>query len=95
MTVPLLLLLAGAVGLTIVVTLGNIAAPLRRIYPPLLSCPMCCGVWIGGASGVLYVAQPHLPGWVCTLLFVLCVAFTCSLAATAVGLAIERLAGEH
>jgi hypothetical protein len=92
MMIPFWLMLLAAVGLTIVVTLGKIAAPLRRIYPPLLTCPMCSGVWIGGAAGVVYVAQPYLPGWACTAAFVVCVAFACSLAATVVGLGIEKLA---
>ena len=43
--------LLGAAGLTIVISLSKVAAPVRRIYPPLLECPLCTGTWVGLGTG--------------------------------------------
>jgi len=57
----LLLFLFGAAGLTIVISLSKIAAPIRRVYPTLLECPLCTGTWVGFSAGVLVVLQDRLP----------------------------------
>jgi hypothetical protein len=41
------LVLLGLVGVTIIVTRGDIFAWLRRFWPKLLSCPLCVGFWVG------------------------------------------------
>lgn len=38
-------------GATLVVTGSRIAAPIRRLWPALLGCPMCFGFWVGLAEG--------------------------------------------
>ena len=55
-----LLYLAGAVGAVLVVTQSHITKKLRDLYPPLLGCPMCFGVWTGWGCGAALVARPYL-----------------------------------
>jgi hypothetical protein len=41
-------------GVTLVVTFSKIAAPIRKIWPAMLHCPLCFGWWVGlffGAVG--------------------------------------------
>lgn len=50
---PALLGLLGAVGLTLIVTLGSIFAPLRgRLKTRLVRCSQCLGAWVGFAVGL-------------------------------------------
>lgn len=65
MSVQLLLLhLIGCVGLVIVVSLGDVMAPVRaRLWPKMLGCPMCFGVWAGTVWSWLLVFRPVLPHW--------------------------------
>jgi hypothetical protein len=39
------------IGLTLLVVRGSLLARVRRVWPALLSCPMCLGFWIGAADG--------------------------------------------
>lgn len=48
------LLLLGALGFTLVVTTSTIAAPVRRLWPALLTCAQCTGFWVGGGVGAVY-----------------------------------------
>ena len=43
-----------AFGLTLVVTFSKIAAPIRRIWPAMLHCPLCFGWWVGLALGLFH-----------------------------------------
>lgn len=48
----------GCVGFVIVVSMGKIMAPVRtRIWPSMLSCPMCFGIWGGMAWAALLTAR--------------------------------------
>ena len=40
-------------GVTLVVTFSKIAAPIRRLWPAMLHCPLCFGWWAGLALGLL------------------------------------------
>ena len=42
-----------AFGVTLVVTFSKIAAPIRRIWPAMLHCPLCFGWWVGLGLGLL------------------------------------------
>jgi hypothetical protein len=55
-----LLLLTALVGATLIVVRGTICQPIRRIWPALLACAQCAGVWVGaaaGASGLVSVGR--------------------------------------
>ncbi len=48
------------IGLTLILVRGTIFAPLRKLWPALLGCSQCTGMWVGlaaGASGI--VATGH------------------------------------
>jgi hypothetical protein len=52
--------LLALVGVTLLITDSAIFRPIRRIWPALLKCSQCTGMWVGavaGASGV--VAAGH------------------------------------
>lgn len=82
-----LLHVLGAIGLVFVVSLGNIAEPIRALWKrrfrgklgDLLPCPQCFGVWAGAAWATLIVLRPRLPPIVGTIHDVLAFAFTVSL----------------
>jgi len=78
---PLWLWVLGCAGFTYVLTQGVITRRIRRIYPPLLCCPMCAGVWAGAACGLLYKLEPSLPVVAQWIVHVGLVAFAVSLVA--------------
>jgi len=44
------------IGLTLIIVRGTIFRPVRRLWPALLECSQCTGMWVGmtaGASGVV------------------------------------------
>jgi len=41
------------VGLTLIIVRGTIFRPIRRIWPALLECCQCTGMWVGMAAGAL------------------------------------------
>lgn len=63
--------LAGSVAITLVVTQGTVFDSLRArgpaLWRELLKCPLCLGVWVGGAVWGLLGPAPtlldHLPRW--------------------------------
>lgn len=64
LSIPLLVLHAiGCTGLVIVVSLGTAAAPLRKLWPQMLGCPMCFGVWAGTFWGYLLMFHHKMPAW--------------------------------
>ncbi len=67
-----------------VLTQGYLARPIRRIYPRLLCCPQCAGVWIGAASLVALRLWATLPGWARLSLEVVYAGFAISLIATVI-----------
>lgn len=78
---PLWLWVLGCAGFVYVLTQGVITRRIRRVYPPLLCCPMCTGVWAGAACGLLYKLEPTLPPAVQWIVHVGLIAFAVSLAA--------------
>lgn len=78
---PAWLWLMGAAGFTYVLTQGVITRNIRRIYPPLLCCPMCAGTWVGIATGLLWYFQARLPEAVKVIVHTGLIAFASSLAA--------------
>jgi hypothetical protein len=42
-------------GVTLVVTFSKIAAPIRRLWPTFLHCPLCVGWWVGLGLGLLHL----------------------------------------
>lgn len=80
-TWPLLALhLAGAVGFVIVVSLSKIAKPIRTaIWPNVLGCPQCFGVWGGMGWVVLLCLRPSLGPSIARLHDMLAFAFAVSL----------------
>jgi hypothetical protein len=54
MTITLALAL---VGLTLIVVRGTIFRPIRRIWPALLECCQCTGMWVGMAAGAMGLSQ--------------------------------------
>lgn len=48
---PMWLLTVGAVGATLIITLGSIFAWLRRLFE-FTDCPQCSGFWVGVMFGV-------------------------------------------
>lgn len=78
---PLWLWILGCAGFVYVLTQGVITRRIRRVYPPLLCCPMCTGVWAGAACGVLYKLEPSLPALAQWILHIGLVAFAVSLVA--------------
>jgi hypothetical protein len=57
-------------GVTLVVTFSKIAAPIRKIWPAMLHCPLCFGWWVGlffGAVGRVGPAPDSWPLWAAAL----------------------------
>ena len=56
---PFWLAFAGAVGATLVLTLGSVFEALRASWPrklggqAFIGCPLCVGTWVGAASYLL------------------------------------------
>jgi hypothetical protein len=46
--------LLALVGFTIIVVRGSLIAPLRRLWPSMLSCATCSGFWIGALGSSLF-----------------------------------------
>ena len=49
-------------GVTLVVTFSKIAAPIRKIWPAMLHCPLCFGWWAGLALGLVHLG-PAPASW--------------------------------
>jgi hypothetical protein len=49
LTVELLAL----IGITLIVVRGTIFAPIRKLWPALLGCSQCAGVWVGVIAGAI------------------------------------------
>jgi hypothetical protein len=45
------------VGLTLIIVRGTIFRPIRRIWPALLECSQCTGMWVGMAAGAMGLPQ--------------------------------------
>lgn len=90
---PVWLIVLGASGATFVLTHGRIAALLRRIYPPLLCCPMCAGFWIGLAFGLAWCMSSAALGRYEAALAVVCTGFATSLVASAFSIALVTVGG--
>ena len=73
------LYLLGTVGLVMIVTQSHIAKHARRLYPPLMCCPMCFGTWAGFALGLFWILRPTLALPAQALAFVLATGFSVSL----------------
>jgi len=57
------LLLSALIGATLIIVRGTICRPIRRIWPSLLRCSQCTGMWVGamaGVSGIVSVGQGHV-----------------------------------
>jgi hypothetical protein len=50
-------------GVTLVVTLSKIAAPIRKIWPVMLHCPLCFGWWVGLFFGLTMRLGPAPSSW--------------------------------
>ena len=50
-------------GVTLVVTFSKIAAPIRKIWPALLHCPLCFGWWVGLGLGYIMQLGPAPSSW--------------------------------
>lgn len=53
------------VGLTLVLVRGTVFRSLRRLWPALLECSQCTGMWVGmvaGASGIETMGQGRVLG---------------------------------
>jgi hypothetical protein len=46
-----LLILSALVGATLLVARSTLLRPVRRLWPALLECSQCVGVWVGAAAG--------------------------------------------
>lgn len=82
--------LAGAIGFVVVVSLGTITDRVRRIWPEMMGCPMCFGVWGGSAWAAALTARGLgcLPGhWVWWVHDALAFAFAVSVLSYCVGIA--------
>ena len=56
--------LLGALGFVIVVSFSTIAVPIRaRVWPEMLSCPQCFGVWGGACWAFALGLRSELPEW--------------------------------
>jgi len=63
------LVLLALVGATLIVVRGTVFRPVRKLWPALLGCCQCTGMWVGaaaGASGLVPVGH----GWVLDALIV-------------------------
>jgi hypothetical protein len=69
----------GALGMCLVIAYGTPTAPVRKIWPALLGCPFCLGVWVGAAWAALLVWRGWLPVLICDAHDVTAFAFTVSL----------------
>jgi len=58
-----LLLFLGAVGATIIFVVSKAAAPVRNLWPDLLSCALCSGFWIGLGVGTVEYAELSFWTW--------------------------------
>ncbi len=50
------MLACALIGTTLLIVRSSIAAPVRRLWPGLLGCSQCTGMWVGalaGASGIV------------------------------------------
>lgn len=45
------------IGLTLIIVRGTIFRPVRRIWPALLECSQCTGMWVGMAAGAMGFPQ--------------------------------------
>lgn len=55
--------IAGLIGATLIITSSTLFSPIRRLWPALLACPQCVGLWIGaaaGSSGIVYAGHGAL-----------------------------------
>jgi hypothetical protein len=91
--VPVWLTLLGAAGATYVLTHGRIAALLRRVYPPLLCCPMCAGFWVGLVFGVAQCMSGAALGRYEAALAVVSMGFATSLVASAFSIILVTVGG--
>jgi hypothetical protein len=55
--VTALLLVSALIGATLIVVRGTIFRPVRRLWPALLGCCQCTGVWVGALAGVTGVVS--------------------------------------
>ena len=53
----------GCVGFVVIVSMGKITAPVRKIWPAMMSCSMCFGIWGGMGWALALLARPSLPVW--------------------------------
>jgi hypothetical protein len=93
--IPLWLHLLGCVGFVFVVTQSKATACVRRVWPDMLSCSLCFGVWAGAAWGALLLARPVMSQWACASHEVASVAFAVSLLAYAAQQIVCRLELPH
>lgn len=87
--------LLGCVGFVVIVSMGRIARPLRRIWPDMLSCPMCFGVWGGSAWALALLFRASLPGPVAYVHDALAFAFSVSCLGFIVALADQAAGTSH
>ena len=54
------LLLSALVGTTLIVVRSTVLGPVRRLWPALLECAQCSGMWVGalaGAGGIVSIGR--------------------------------------
>lgn len=92
----------GCVGFVVIVSMGRITAPVRQIWPSMMSCSMCFGVWGGMAWGSMLLIRPSLPESLTRLHDVIafacaasCLGFLVSLADSVVGALNNRSPQKH
>ena len=66
----------GCIGFVMVVSMGQITAPVRKIWPSMLGCPMCFGVWAGVPWATFLLFRAQFPFWLVAIQQV--VAFSCA-----------------
>lgn len=45
------------IGLTLIIVRSLIFAPVRKLWPGLLGCAQCTGMWVGMAAGAIGVVD--------------------------------------
>jgi hypothetical protein len=50
------LLVFALIGATLIIVRSTLLKPVRQLWPTLLECSMCVGVWVGAAAGASGVA---------------------------------------
>jgi hypothetical protein len=57
------IIISALIGTTLIIVQGTVFKPFRRLWPSLLNCSQCTGMWVGivaGGSGVVKIGNGRI-----------------------------------